>query len=446
MADLYQPVVWVDGQQLTAANSANRWEQGIETLDNECDDLRNAVSALQASGGGGGTGTAGPLPSGPSSSRPSPTIGLLYYDTTLGYVILGTGTSWVNVDGTAITTGGGGGPAPGTSTAPQNMTAVVNPDNSIDLSWSAVAGASAYTVRETESPNGVSGMPITTTSSHRTPGTMRNYDYWVTATVGGVESAASNHVFPVLPYSGGGTTPPPSSSDPSTFLNINGKGTGTGGWWNLGIGFASGHTDITPTQLQNGYVNSPYYTMNATGTAVQHQVFLNGGTTSTNTKYPRCEFREFATGSTSTKASWSGSSGRHIMRGAVKLLHLGPNKPEVVVAQMHDSADDTLQLGLYGTSASGPFDVKLRINGTLTGSALLTGVALGTEVAWDIDVNNGTLTVKINGTTKYTGNPGWGGGQYFKTPLYPQQNVNDSGNPSTEYARVEFRNLFVSHA
>lgn len=445
MADLYQPAVWVDGQQLTAVNSANRWEQGIENLDNELDAQTDRIDALFAGSGG----SSRPFPSGASSERPSPVVGQPYWDTTLNRVIIGTGTSWVNFDGSAITTGGS--PAPGTGTSPQNMTATVTAGGSIgaiNLSWNAVSGASSYKLYETESPSGVSGATaLTTTSSVRTPSTARNYEYWVTATVGGVESASSNHVTATLPYvapGGGGGTP--TGSDPSTFLNINGKGTGNGGWWNLGIGLSSGHTDITPTQLQNSYVNSPYYTMNSAGTAVQHQVFLNGGTTSANTKYPRCEFREYATGSTSTKASWSGSSGRHIMRGAVKVMHLGPNKPEVVVAQMHDASDDTLQLGLYGTSASGPFDVKMRINGTLTGGTLLAAVPLGQEVTWDIDVNNGTLTVKINGTTRYTGNPGWGAGQYFKTPNYPQQNVNDSGNPSTEYARVELRNLFVSHA
>jgi hypothetical protein len=78
-------------------------------------------------------------------------------------------------------------------------------------------------------------------------------------------------------------------------------------------------------------------------------------------------------------------------------------------------------------------------------TTLLTGVPLGTEVAWGVDVNNGLLTVTMNGSTKYTGTPGFGSGQYFKAGIYPQQNV-DSGNPSTEYARVELRNLFASHA
>lgn len=436
MADLFTPKVWADGEQVNAVN-VNRWETGIEALDQALDDLYDQVQAILAGGG-----SSRQIQSGPTSQRPSPAIGLPYLDTSLGTkgkVIFGTGTSWIYADGTEVETAGSG-------TAPKNMKAVVQAGGTIGqivLSWDAVAGAASYKLYETESPAGVSGATaLTTTTTTRTPSTARNYEYWVTATVSGIESAASNHVTATLPFSGGGGG---TSSDPSTFLNINGKGTGTGGWWNLGIGFESGHVDITPTQLQNGYINNPYYVMNSAGSAVQMQVFMNGGRTSTNTKYPRCEFREMATGSTSTKASWSGSSGRHILRGKSKVMHYAPEKCEVVVAQMHDSSDDTLQIRAEAGSATGSQTWRLSINGTEV-KDLISGVALGQEVAWDIDVNNGNLTVKINGTTQYTGNPGWGSGQYFKVGDYAQQNSTDQDNPSSEYSRIELRDLFCSHS
>jgi hypothetical protein len=438
VADLYQPVFWVDGQQLTAANSANRWENGIEALDGAVDSANSQIAALLAEFGSSRAAQSGPL-----SAAPAPTIGLPFFCTSLTppRVIWGTGTSWVNSDGTAITDNSGA----GTGTAPANMTATVVAGGSIgtiQLSWNAVPGATSYKLYETQFPSGISGATaLTSTTYNWSPTVARNYEIWVTATVNGIESAASNHVTATLPFSGSVT----GSSDPSTFLNIDGLGTTQGGWWNLGIGFSSGHQDITPTQLQSSYINSPYYCMNPTGTAVQMQVYLNGGTTSSGTKYPRCEFREFATGSTSTHAAWDGSSGHHICRGATKLMHGGPNKPEFTVAQMHDASQDTLQIELFGSSNAGPFDWKLRLFGTVV-TTLLTGVPLGTEVSWGIDVNNGLLTVTMNGSTKYTGTPGFGSGQYFKAGIYPQQNVIDSGNPSTEYARAELRNLFASHA
>jgi Alginate lyase len=306
-----------------------------------------------------------------------------------------------------------------------------------------VAGATSYKLYETESPSGVSGATaLTTTSTSRTPSTARNYEYWVTALVAGVESAASNRAQATLPFGGGGGG---SSSDPSTFLNINGLGNATGGWFNLGVGFESGHVDITPTQLQGGYINSPYYCMNSAGNAVQFQVFMNGGRTSANTHYPRSEYREMATGSTSTKAAWSGSSGHHIMRYKLKLMHLAPEKCEVVIGQMHDADDDTLQIRLEAGSASGPYTARLSVKGSEVDD-LKTGISLGQEVAVDLDLNAGNLTVKIDGTTQYTGNPGYGSGQYYKIGCYVQQNSTDSGNPSSEYGRVEIRDLFVSHS
>jgi hypothetical protein len=452
--DLYQPRAWADGEQITAVNSFNRFETGIDALDNELDAQTDRIDALYAGGG-----TSRQILSGPSSERPSPAIGTLYYDTGLvpARVIIGTGSSWTEINGAAISAptggGGGGGTAPGTSTAPV-LTHTVTAGGTIgaiNLTWTAVAGAVSYKVYETESPAGVSGATaLTTTSSTRTPSTARNYEYWVTATdAAGVESASSNRIQATLPFTGGGTTPEPGggstpSSNPSTFLNINGLGNGTGGWWNLGLGLSSGHTDIQPEPLKT-YVNSPYYTMNPTGTAVQFQVYMNGGRTSTNTKYPRCELREYATGSTTTKAAWNGSTGRHIMRGKTKVMHFAPEKPEVCVAQAHDASDDILMIHVTGSSATGPQTWRIKVRGE-TVATPLTSVALGQEVSWEFDINNGTLTVKLNGATVHTSNPAYGAGCYFKVGEYAQQNSTDQSNPTTEYGRCELRDLFVSHS
>ena len=449
MADLFVPQTHVDGELLDATD-LNRLESGIDAVDTALDQQTDRIDALYAAGSPGG-GSNGQVPSGPRSSF-SPAIGLILLDTSLAVprYIGGYGTEWRELNGAAISDGGGGGTTPGTSGAPV-LSATVTAGGSIgaiNLSWTAVPGATSYKIYETESPNGVSGATaLTTTSSTRTPSTPRNYEYWVTATVGGVESAASNRIQATLPFvegGGGGGGGGGTGSNPSTFLNINGLGNGQGGWWNLGVGLSSGHVDIDPNALKT-YVNTPYYTMSPDSTAVQFQVFMNGGRTSANTSYPRCELREYATGSTSTKASWSGSSGRHIMRGKTKVMHYAPVKCEVVVAQMHDADDDTLQIRAEASSATGSQTWRLSINGSEVDD-LISGVALGQEVAWDIDVNNGTLTVKINGTTQYTGNPGWGSGQYYKVGAYPQQNSTDQSNSSSEYSRVELRDLFVSHS
>ena len=61
---------------------------------------------------------------------------------------------------------------------------------------------------------------------------------------------------------------------------------------------------------------------------------------------------------------------------------------------------------------------------------------------------NGVLTVKINGTTQYTGSPGFPSGltNYFKVGDYPQQNSTDQANSSSEYSRIELRDLVCSHS
>lgn len=446
MPNLFDPVAHVDGQQYSAAD-VNRLENGLDAVDTELDAQTDRIDALYASGGAGGG--VGQQLSGPSSARPAPALGTVYLDTDLGRYIGGFGTSWRNLDGTALTDTGGG-QVPGTSTAPANMTATVTAGGTIgqiNMTWLAVPGAAFYTLYESASPTGVAGSTaMTTTSVSRTPNTARNYEYWVRATVNGVESADSNHVTAILPYVAPGGTPPVSTTDPSTLLNINGKGTGAGGWWNLGIGYSTGHVDITPTQLQNGFVDSPYYVVNAAGTGVQMQTFMNGGKTSANTKYSRCELREYATGSTTTKASWNGTTGRHRLGGKTKVLHYAPIKCETVVGQIHDAAQDALQIRAEAASATGTQTWRLSIFGVEVRD--LISVALGTEVSWEIDVNAGALTVRINGTSVYTDpSPGFAStGNYFKAGEYVQQNSTDQANSATEYGRAELRDLFVIHS
>jgi hypothetical protein len=431
VADLFQPKSppWVDGDLLNASNSANRWENALEALDTELDAAEDRISALEAADLPT-TGAAALY--GPTANRPQPVSGRLYLDTDLGYFIGGYGTEWKHLDGSAIVVGGD--PGPGTGTAPTGMTAVVQTDNSIVLTWNPVSGADHYKLYEVRSPSGVSGADnITTTTSTRTPSSMGYYEYWVTAFVGGIESAQSNHAICSLPYGSSPDQPPSDpAGSPAELLNLN----GTGGQWNLGIGYPSGHVDISPTDLYNGFSQAPYFYITSDGARVHFQVPMNGGKTSSNTKYPRCELREYIG---SSKAAWSGSSGTHLMSGVTRIDHMAPIKQEMCIAQIHDGSDDTLQIRVEGTTW------KASINGTES-STILGTFAWGVDVAWEIRLVNGTLTIKINGTTKITASPGYGSGQYFKVGCYAQQNSTDQNNDPTDYASCELRDLVVSHS
>jgi hypothetical protein len=340
----------------------------------------------------------------------------------------GTGSEWIELSVGDVV------PGPGSGAAPTGMTATVQPDNSIVLTWNPVSGATHYKLYEIRSPNGVAGADnLTTTTSTRTPSSMGNYEYWVTAFVGGVESAQSNHATCTLPY---GSSEEPGGGDPAgspaELLAFNAGG----GRWNLGVGYPSGHVDISPQDLESGWSETPYFYVNEAGTHVHFQVPMNGGRTSSNTKYPRTELREYIG---SSKAAWNGASGTHVMSYRAKVLHMEDDKPEIVIGQIHDGSDDTLQIRCEGTTW------RASINGT-EHSTTLGNFAWGTEVAIEIRLSSGTLTIKVNGSTKITTNPGYGSGQYFKIGAYAQQNSTDQDNPSNGYASCEIRDLVVSHS
>jgi hypothetical protein len=432
VTDSFTPKLdWADGPPgLTAIRAAEliRIEQGIEALDVEADshlDRLNAIEAALANI------TLTGVPVVTTATRGTPSKGRVVFDDDLDQYIGGTGTSWVAL-GEGSEVGG-----PGSGSAPTNFTAVVQSDDSIVLSWTAVPGASHYKLYEVRSPSGVAGADnIVGTTNTRTPGGVGNYEYWCTAFVNGVESAESNHGICSLPFGsdpgnpGGGG----SGGTPAQLLAL---GAG-GGKWNLGVGYPSGHVDIAPATLEGGWSEAPYFYTNAAGSAVHFQVPMNGGKTSANTSYPRVELREY-TGS--SKAAWNGSSGTHIMTYRTTVLHMEDGKPECVIGQIHDGSDDTLQIRCEGTTW------RASINGTEHSTTLGTA-AWGVEVAIEIRLVNGQLTLRFNGSTRITTNPGYGSGQYFKIGMYTQQNNTSAGggNPSNGYTSCLLRDLVVSHS
>jgi hypothetical protein len=115
--------------------------------------------------------TLGQLEQVTSTTRGTPTEGLLKWDTTIDLPIVGTGTVWKSIATTAITGSG----TVGGSAGPTSFTAVVQPDSSINLAWTlptppGVETITAVTVREKfVSPGGVSGMPLAGSGDHEHP-------------------------------------------------------------------------------------------------------------------------------------------------------------------------------------------------------------------------------------------------------------------------------------
>jgi hypothetical protein len=442
VADLYDPQTYVNGPgggTPLSASRLNHTEQGIDGLDDAVQEIADDVDAIRAALS---QNTGGRVPVVTTAQRALLAVadGDQVWDTDVDALLTFAGSKWQKADGTDVTAAGG-------SNAPTSMTAEVvdgGTIGAIELSWTAPAAADGddtYKLYETASPSGVSGATaLTTTSSTRTPSTARTYEYWVTCSIDGTESAASNHVFATLPYveGGGGGS---GSGSPAELLNINGLGTGTGGWWNIGVGRPSAHVNIEPNQLKT-FSEVPYCYIN--GSKVHFEATCDGARTSDKTKYPRSELREYK--NATTKAAWSGSSGTHRMVADITVTSLDVNtKRELCIFQMHDENDDTLQVIAKAPDGSTTQSWVLKVNGSQV-ATLGTGIALGDEHELDCTVTNGNLVFKYDGTTKYSANPGWGSGQYFKIGAYLQANNRDQANDAKDKMACEIRNLLVTHS
>lgn len=429
MAD-FTKVVWNDqdpSTALTAARGPRRWEDALEELGADVDFLADQVAALSPAGTGGGTFLFGT-----SAQRPNPEVGLPYWDTTLNKLIVGDGSIWRNADGTAVSGGGG------TVSAPTNLAFTRAANGDIVFTWTAVAGSDTYKLYEDGSPSGVAGKTALTgtTTALTAPTAPRTYNYWLTNIDGGVESSISNKVTVVISATGGG------NSTPAQILNI-GSGS-TQNYVNVGIGYASGHVDKTMAQIIGGYDEVPYFTAVSDGGIeyVQFQVFMNGGRTSTKTKYPRSEMRELLQNGT-TKAAWDATDGQHEMWAKHTLKHLQPNKQDVTVGQIHDDESDALSLKVINR------DLRAVFFDSVHPTVLYADWDDDEEVSWKISVLNGTTKIYINDVLKITSTAlasHDGNVMYFKAGAYPQSHATAGGFESpTEYCRIWMRDFRIKH-
>ena len=261
--------------------------------------------------------------------------------------------------------GGGdpGDPPDPPTTVPQNFRAFPKADNSVDLAWDPVPGATEYQVFEIRSPNGVTnGITTLTTQTRGKPTPLGDgpFDYWVKAKVNGVWSGESNHQQFTLPYDGGpiggGDPEDPGSGELPDPVDVLGIRNGDAGYlhYNLGMGFRSGHEDIFVQDLENwstttaNKLRNYYYTIRdaAGNLAVYMTVDPDGGTTSDRTEYPRNEHREMeqTDSGNANKAAWNVEEGEHDFSGYSRIMSLPPAKPGVCINQLHDPDDDTVMI------------------------------------------------------------------------------------------------------
>ncbi|MEQ8790519.1 MAG: polysaccharide lyase family 7 protein [Pirellulaceae bacterium] len=161
-----------------------------------------------------------------------------------------------------------------------------------------------------------------------------------------------------------------------------------------------------------------------------------GGSTTKNSKYPRCELREM-TDRGETRAAWD-TAGRamHTMTMRVAVTKTPPVKKHVVCAQIHDADDDLMMVRLEGT--------KLFIERNDVGDVMLDPeYKLGTP--FDLKIQAGERRVQVWHNGELAMN--WKvsrQGCYFKAGCYTQSNPS-KGDAADAYGETVLYRLQVEH-
>jgi poly(beta-D-mannuronate) lyase len=204
--------------------------------------------------------------------------------------------------------------------------------------------------------------------------------------------------------------------------------------WKLTLPVAgSGGGALEIRQPQLATFSSEHFA--TTGQGVLFTAPVEGATTS-GSQYPRCELREMANGG-SSNASWSSTSGTHVMEITQAITRTPSAKPHVVAGQIHDASDDVVMIRLEGHD--------LFVEGDGERLADLDGnYQLGTAFTVRIEASGGAIRVAYNGSEKLN-LPFSGGGLYFKAGVYTQSNL-DKGDAPGAAGQVLISALRVTHS
>ncbi len=215
---------------------------------------------------------------------------------------------------------------------------------------------------------------------------------------------------------------------------------------------SSGNPDeILPAQMAAGYTNSPYFFTATTDGAMTFWTPVTGVTTS-GSSYPRCELREQLSPGNDTP-NWYGD-GTHILDGQCKVLQV-PSTGKVIIGQIHGKsypgatdANPLVKLAYDSSSSSVRIQVKTSPNKADSTESVdvVSGIAVGTLITYQIKVIDGIVYNTVNGTTYarnfYATDPLWASTDlYFKAGSYCQDNVGSS----SEGAKIAFYALTITH-
>ena len=207
---------------------------------------------------------------------------------------------------------------------------------------------------------------------------------------------------------------------------------------------SGGVQEISNAQIGAGYSHSPEYALTADKTAVTMRVSLSAGTTP-NSSNPRTEYREVNRDNT-TKAAWTPDGNLRWCQATFRFSHLAVNNQACTALQIHDAADDVLQLTVR--KDGGVLKIGYRKNGgdfiPFAGFSLnqwwtvRIGMQGGTGRIWAQAGENPVLPADPTASFGLTQS----GGCYFKIGTYSQLTSEES---SSDYASGEFKRLGLFH-
>ncbi len=197
----------------------------------------------------------------------------------------------------------------------------------------------------------------------------------------------------------------------------------------------SGAADQIDQPALAAFSNNFYFKVSYANDAVLFAANAGGATTK-GSHYPRAELREMEDNGRD-KASWSSTSGRHVMNITEAFMRLTSAKPEIVGAQIHDDTSDVIMVRLEGHHLFAQSDGK-------NIGDIDNAYVLGTRFNVQIIAEDGHIKVSYNGIQKvdFIRNSS---GLYFKAGCYLQTNTS-RGDTSDAWGQVAIYSLEVSHS
>ena len=179
---------------------------------------------------------------------------------------------------------------------------------------------------------------------------------------------------------------------------------------------------------------APYFQLNSAADGVDFRAPC-GGVPTSGSSYPRSELREMTNEGADT-ASWSTTSGKHTMVLRQAILHTPLAKPDVTVAQIHDTSDHPFAVVLQGKK------LTVVANGSTVG-VIDPNYELGTTYSLSFIASAGRVVVLYN--DKQVLDQSFAStGCYFKAGCYTLSNPSQ-GDATSSYGETTIFDLKVEH-